>query len=106
MEPPDALGLVTLMDRVKVSAKKKQKEADDRYRQRHEGGLSIPNREEEGIAAAPPPRPTLESRNNPRRKFQEYFQSKQQAAVMLDEYLANHDRYKDEQVNLIVLNDY
>jgi hypothetical protein len=91
-EPADPLSLVTLMDRIKMSAKKKQKEANDRYRERHDpstGGHAG------GVASS---KPTLESRNNPRRKFQEYFQSKQQAAVMLDEYLASHERCKEEQV--------
>lgn len=81
------------MDRIKVSAKKKQKEANDRYRARH--GTKTAHA---GSQVAS--KPVLESRNNPRRKFQEYFQSKQQAAVMLDEYLASHERCKEEQVSI------
>ena len=80
------------MDRVKTSAKKKQLEADAKYRLRHEGN-ALPT-----VKGVVPNKPALESRNNPRRKFQEYFQSKQQAAVMLDDYLSVHESCKEEQV--------
>eukprot|EP00602_Paraphysomonas_sp_CaronLab_P013097 CAMPEP_0185040702 /NCGR_PEP_ID=MMETSP1103-20130426/39067_1 /TAXON_ID=36769 /ORGANISM="Paraphysomonas bandaiensis, Strain Caron Lab Isolate" /LENGTH=1763 /DNA_ID=CAMNT_0027580099 /DNA_START=66 /DNA_END=5357 /DNA_ORIENTATION=+ len=90
---PDALSLVQLMDRVKDEAKKKQIEKDNLYRQQYEIDYTHPGaKPSRGVAGS-----NMEGRSNPRRKFQEYFQSKQQAAVLLDEYLTSQSQWKENQ---------
>jgi hypothetical protein len=83
LPPPDAHELVELMDRIKKTAKTK----GDNQR----------------LAAHAVPTKSGESTNNPRRKYQEYFQTRQQAAVMVDEYLGWQKVWKDQQVEIIAV---
>lgn len=85
---PDAINLIELSERIKNSAKRKKLEKEN---------ISNPS----DILELPLPLSNIgevERISNPRRRYQEYFQTRQHAAVMIDEYLASQPILREQQV--------
>jgi hypothetical protein len=86
---PEAIHLVELSERIKHETKTKslQKEREKKTLALHSLGEKI------GLAEA------IEIKSVARKNYQEYFQTRQHAAVMIDEYLSLQDSLRDQQVN-------
>ncbi len=87
LPPPDALHLIELSERIKSAAKVRLQG----IQKRHEPQQSLDERMGSDIA---------DRKSNPRRKYQEYFQIRQHAAVMMDEYLSSQETLKEQQVDI------
>lgn len=80
--------MIELSERIKNSAKRKRLEKEN---------ITNPS----DILELPLPLTNIgeiERKSNPRRRYQEYFQTRQQAAVMLDEYLGSQPMLREQQV--------
>jgi hypothetical protein len=86
---PEAIHLVELSERIKHETKTKSllKEKEKKTLALHSLGEKI------GLAEA------IEIKSVARKNYQEYFQTRQHAAVMIDEYLSLQDSLRDQQVN-------
>jgi hypothetical protein len=89
---PEAIHLVELSERIKHETKTKslQKEREKKTLALHSLGEKI------GLAEA------IEIKSVARKNYQEYFQTRQHAAVMIDEYLSLQDSLRDQQVIISV----
>ena len=87
---PEAIHLVELSERVKHDTQRKRLERDREVKEYH-----LRNFGEKMVSEG-----SSEMKSNARKNYQEYFQTRQQAAVMIDEYLAMQDHLHDEQVGL------
>jgi hypothetical protein len=97
---PEAIHLVELSDRIKHEAHIKSLEREKEIKERHLYSLGERMANAEGGAGAAVAAATVEAtRSNARKNYQEYFQTRQQAAVMLDEYLSLQDQLRDQQVD-------
>jgi hypothetical protein len=89
---PEAIHLVELSERIKHETKTKSllKEREKKTLALHSLGEKI------GLAEA------IEIKSVARKNYQEYFQTRQHAAVMIDEYLSLQDSLRDQQVIISV----
>jgi hypothetical protein len=89
---PEAIHLVELSERIKHETKTKSllKEKEKKTLALHSLGEKI------GLAEA------IEIKSVARKNYQEYFQTRQHAAVMIDEYLSLQDSLRDQQVIISV----
>lgn len=87
---PDVINLIDLSERIKNSAKRKRAE-----KERTNDPIDILQ-----LPMSSSSNPSgVERKSNPRRRYQEYFQTRQQAAVIIDEYLSSQPFLRQQQVN-------
>ena len=86
---PDAMRLLELLDRVKESARLKQ--AD------RESYSSVAAARTTSTSMTPSPSPATESKSNPRKKYSDYFQSRQQVAVIVEDYRIDKENWQSNQ---------
>jgi hypothetical protein len=85
---PDAIHLIELSERIKNDTKMKslQRDQEKKTHALHSLGEKI------GTVEA------METKSLARKNYQEYFQTRQHAAVMIDEYLTLQDTLREQQV--------
>lgn len=120
LEVPSALHLVQLLDKVKENVKRKQitKENETRIankklleiqqRQQLSGDDVLDSFDDKGVQVAASgfihagAGAGGESKSNPRRRYQDYFQSRAQAVVLIDEYNATLEERKYKQRDRLI----
>jgi hypothetical protein len=88
---PEAIHLVELSERIKHQTRVKRLEREKEIKERHLRSLG--EQMTMGLEGG-----AVEMKSNARKNYQEYFQTRQQAAVMIDEYLDMQDHLRHQQV--------
>jgi hypothetical protein len=88
---PDAMKLMELLDRIKESAK--QKHAEREY-------YNLQRKEETTKKLDTLPM-QYEAKSNPRKKYSDYFQSRQQVSVIVEDYMIERENWRRDQLSRV-----